>query len=146
MGVDPDSGHDILMPLASARVPVHLGDELADSADAVAGDLGRNALGDRHHLAADDEDSMVVALEELLDDDVAALGLSLSLPEAEAQLLLVQDADRDSAAVIAVERLGDERIAKPLRSAHRLLDVANDDSAWHRHAAFVEQLLGHVLV
>ena len=80
MGVDPDPGHDVLMALAAARVAVHLGDELADGADPVADHLGGDPLGDRDHLAGDDQDAMVVALEILLDDDVAALGLGLRLP------------------------------------------------------------------
>src|SRR3954452_13418734 len=101
------------MAVAAAGIAIHLLDQLADRADAVADHLRRDTLGDRDHAAVDDQDAVVVAGEEALDDDDAPLGLGLRRAEAEAELLLAGDADGDAAAVIAVERLGHQRVAKP---------------------------------
>jgi hypothetical protein len=144
--VDLDPGHHLFVADAATRILVHLLDQLLDRVHAVADDMGGDALGDRDQLAVDHQDAVVVALEELLDDDVAALGLAQRLVEAEAELLFRSDADRDAAAVIAVERLGDERVAQPARLPHRLLGRAHDDAARHRDAVVVEQLLGLILV
>ena len=55
-------------------------DELADGVLAVAVDAGRDALGDRRDLAADDQAAVVVAGDVGLDDDVAARGSRASAP------------------------------------------------------------------
>jgi hypothetical protein len=131
----------------SIRILVHLFDQLADGGDAVARHLRGDTLGDGHHLAVHDEDPVVVAGEELLDDHVAAvLRLALRLAEAEAELLLILDADGDAAAVIAVERLHHQRVAQPPRLAHRIVLAPHDDAARDGDSALVEQLLGEVLV
>jgi hypothetical protein len=100
------------MPAPAARVLVHLVDQLLDRVDAVADDMGGHALGNRDQLAVDHQDAVVIALEELLDDDVAALGLAQRFVEAEAELLLRLDADGDAAAVIASSGLGDQGLAQ----------------------------------
>jgi hypothetical protein len=86
-----------------------------------------HALGNRYDLALDHQNPMIIALEEFLDDDASAtLCLPLRFCETEAKLLLIGDTDRDPAAVIAVERLGDQRKAKPRASRTALSTSAHD--------------------
>ena len=75
--VDGDPGQDLLVADAAARVGVGLVDQLADRVHAVADDVRRHPLGDRHHAPADDEHPVVLADDVVLDDDPAAPRLLL---------------------------------------------------------------------
>ena len=143
-GIDPDAGHHSLMAVAAARVAIHGFDELRDRRDAVAGHAGRHAPGHGDHLAVDDEDAMIGALEKLLDDHAPAVAGGGR--ETEAQLVGGADAGGDAAAVIAVDRLGDERKTESFRHGFGLFGAAHHLAARHGDAAFAEQLLGCVLV
>src|SRR3954451_25226333 len=103
MIVHDDPRHHLFVPVAAPLVPVRSLDQPGDIGPAVADDMGRNALGDRDHLAPDDEDA-VVAPGELLFDNDAPIVLA-GLLEAPAHLLRRGEADADAAAVIAVEPL-----------------------------------------
>ena len=70
--VDLDLRQHLLVADAAARVGVGDLDELAHGVGAVADDVGRHALGDGLHPAADDEAAVVAAGHHRLDDDVAA--------------------------------------------------------------------------
>ena len=76
-GVDLDLGEHLLVADAAARVGVGDLDQLGHRVRAVADDVGRDALGDGLHPAADDEAAVVAAGDERLDDDVAAARLAL---------------------------------------------------------------------
>jgi hypothetical protein len=110
MRIDLDAGHDFLVTLSTARVPVNLIDELGDRMNAVADDMGGYTLGDRDQLAIDNQDAMIAPFEELLDDHPPAM--FTGKVEAKAELFLVRDPRGDSSPVIPVQRLGDEREAQ----------------------------------
>ena len=110
--VELDPGQDLLVADAAARVLVGDVDELADGVLAVADDARRDALGDRGDLAADDEAAVVVAGDVALDDEVAgaalgegARGTPCGRPPP------IAEVEVDAAAVVAVERLDDARVA-----------------------------------
>ena len=88
---------------AAARVGIGDLDELADGVRP-SRDVRGDALGDGLHLAADDE-AVVAAGHEGLDDDVAAARLALGGLEARADVLLALQVEADTAAVVAVEGL-----------------------------------------
>ena len=71
--VELDEAQDGGVAVAAARVAVDLGDELADGRPAVADDLGRLAPGRGHQPVADDQQAVVGAGDELLDEDAARL-------------------------------------------------------------------------
>ena len=118
----------------------------ADRVLAVAGDAGRDALGDRRELAADDEDAVVVAGDEALDDDVAAPGLARRDVEGGPDLVLGPQVEGDAPAVVAVERLEHARIADPLGGRDRLVLRLDHLGAGHRQARRIEQAVGELLV
>ncbi len=69
--VDPDPGQHSLVPDAAARIGVGDVDQLPNGVLAVAGHGGRDPLGDRCDLAADDQAAVVVAGHVGLHDHIA---------------------------------------------------------------------------
>nr|WP_235031540.1 hypothetical protein [Geminicoccus flavidas] len=144
MIVDLDPGHDVLVAIAPARVPVHRLDQQDDAAHPVTDHARRHAFGDGHHLAADHQDPVVVPLVVLLDDHAAIVPDGLL--EAATHLLGGHEPDRDAATVIAVQRLGHHRIADALRRTHSRIGAAHDRTFGNRQPGRVQQDLGEVLV
>ena len=121
-------------------------DQLADRAHAVAGDAGRDALGDGGERAADDQAAVVVAGDVALDDDVATAALAQGLRERGPDVRLVLEVEGDAPAVIAVERLDDTREAEALRRGDGVVLGLDHLAAGHRQAGRVEQPVGQLLV
>ena len=107
--VDLDLRQQVLVPDAAAGILVLLVDQLPERRPAVADDMRRAAAGGGDELAVDDQQSVILAPDVGLDDDllVALVGGVVAL----AQLGLVGDVGGDAAAVIADQRLGDDRVA-----------------------------------
>ena len=92
--------------------------------------LGRHPLGDGDDLVVDDEDAVVVAGDEGLDDDARRERLSAQRAgEGGADGLLGAEVELDAAAVVAVERLDDARVAEPLRGGDRRRPRSSTTSA-----------------
>ena len=101
---------------------------------AVADDVGRHPLGDRLHLAADDEAAVVAAGDEGLDDDVAAARLALGDVEGLLDLLVAREVEAHAATVVAVERLDDDREADPAGRLDGAAQPCAPTPAWARAA------------
>ena len=69
--VEFQAREDLLVPDPAARILVDQLDEFGDGAHPVPHDMTRRAAGRGDEFAGDDEQSVVVALEEGLDDDRA---------------------------------------------------------------------------
>ncbi len=67
--VEPDGGQRFLVSFAAPRILIRNRHELAHGTRAVAGDHRRLAPARRDHAAADDENTVVIAHQHLLDDD-----------------------------------------------------------------------------
>src|SRR4051812_18331323 len=109
--VDLDAGQYRGMALSPSWVAVRLLDELGDRTPAIADHMGRNPLGERHHLSADHQDPVVRADEMLLDYNATAVFSRLF--EAPADLVFCCQTDVDAASMIAIEWFGDHGVAQP---------------------------------
>ncbi len=107
--IDPDLAQHVGVVFAAARVGVGDVDQLADRARAVADHLGRLPPGRRHHLAAHDQQAVVVARSVPFDQDGTAL-LQGRLVGGH-DLLARRQVRRHAAALVAVLRLDDHRPA-----------------------------------
>ena len=99
----------LLVADAAARILVDDLDELRDGVLAVADDMARRAPGRGDQFAIDDQQAMIVALEESLDDDRARM-LARDR-EALRDFFVGGEADRDAAAMVAVVGFGHDREA-----------------------------------
>ena len=126
---DADPRQDLLVADAAPRIRVLDIDQLAHRVLAVADDARRHALGHGGELAADDQDAVVVAGDERLDDDIAVAALVVRGREGTAHVVLVAQIERHAAAVVAVERLDHARIADLRRGLDRAGLGANDARA-----------------
>jgi hypothetical protein len=143
MIVDLDAGHDVLVPVPPAGIAVHQFDQLRDGAPAVAHDMGRHALGHRHHLPVDYQEAVVVTGVELLHDHAAAVRRGQF--EAAPDLVLRLEIDADAPPVVAVQRLDHHREAHARGLGHRLVGGADHHAPRHGQARFRQQQLGQVL-
>ena len=145
--VDGDAGEDLLVADAAAGILVGDLDQLGDGVRAVADDVSRHPLGDGDDLIVDDQDAIVLAGDEGLDDDVAAAALAArAIGIGLAHLRFVGEIDHHAAAMIAVERLQHDRVAEAAGGVDRLVDGADDGGARHGDADLVQQAVGQLLV
>ena len=92
--VEHEPGQHLLVADAAPRIAVHLLDQLLDRVRAVAHHVARHALRHGDELAVDHQHPVVVAGDEALDDDAAAvLPRDLERP---AHLVRGGDVDRDA--------------------------------------------------
>ena len=131
---------------AAAGVLVGDVDELADGVLAVAGDAGRDALGDRGDLAADHQAAIVVAGDVGLDDEVAGAALGAGERVRPRIAVLRAEVELDAAAVVAVERLDDAGVAEAVRRRGGLVLGLDDRAPRHRQAGRVEESVREALV
>ena len=71
--VEGEPGEHLLVADAAPRILVHFLHQLLDGVHAVAHHVARHPLGDRDQLAVDHQHPVVVAGDEALDDDAAAV-------------------------------------------------------------------------
>src|SRR5438132_596586 len=140
-----DPGQHLLVAEPAARMPVDDLDQLPDGVLAVAHDLGRDALRYRHHVAAHDQDAVIVSPDEALDHDHAAASLLDRPLEALADRGLVRKLQADTAPVIAVQRLGHDRETDPVSGGHGVVLGAHRLAAGDRQAGRGEQRGGQLL-
>ena len=142
--IEIEAREHLLMADAAARILVHDLDEIGDGVHAVARDVAGRAPGRRDELAVDDQQAMIVALEEGLDDHRARVFPSRR--EALHDLRVARQADRNAAAVITVVGLGNHRVADAARGAHRLRVALHQFLPRHRQAERGEDLVRFLLV
>ena len=131
----------------AARIRVGDIDQLLDRVRAVADDMRRNALGDRHDLPVDDQNPVVPAGDVALDHDRCPSRLSpLATWKELAHLAHRLQIDADAAAMVAVQRLDHDRIADPVRRADGVIHIADDLAARNGDSDLVEELVGQLLV
>ena len=143
-GVDADPGENGLMPDTAAWIVVNRLDQIRDAVPAIAGHMRGDALGDRDHGCADDENAVIGSDELLLDDDTRCDGLR-SL-EGVAKSSIVGDARGDTAALIAVERFYNDRPAELRGSAFRLRHRPHEFAARYGDTDAREHLFRRLLV
>ena len=129
---------------AATRVLVHDLDKLGNGLDAVADHMTGRALGRGDQFAIDDEQAMVVAGYEGLDDHRTRVLVRRC--ESAAHRFLTGNSDGDAAAVVAVVRLGDDEPAEPARGAHGFGRRLHEFLARHRQPERAEDLVGFFLV
>ena len=134
------------MPDAAARIGVGDLDQLGDGVRAVADDVRRHPLGDGDHLVVDDQDAVVLAGDERLDHDLAGAALAVRGREGLVHGGFIGKIDHDAAAVVAVERLEDHRVADAPRRLGGFVGGADDVGARHGDADLVQQAVGQLLV
>ena len=144
--VDPDPREHLLVADAAPRIGVRDLDELTNGVLRVGDDRGRDALGDRRDLAADDEAAVVVAGDVRLDDDVALAALSQGARIGRPNRFGRAQVEVDAAPVVAVERLDHARVADAARGGHRRLLVLDHLGPRDRQAGRVEQPVREALV
>jgi hypothetical protein len=106
--------------------------------------VSRHPARHGHQLAGDHHHPVVVAGNEALDDDAAAV-LAGHL-EGPADLLLGRDVDGDSPPVVGVERLHHHRIADPLRRRDRVVLPLHQPLTRHRQPQVGQDPIGLLLV
>ena len=104
----------------------------------------RLALGGGDHLAADHQQAVLHAVDELLDDDIRALGLGQR--EGGLDIGLARELQRHAARVVAVRGLDGDGATDVLGHFPGFLGIGHHAALGHRHAAGREQALGEVLV
>ena len=134
------------MPDAPPGVGVGDVDQLGHGVLAVADDVGRHPLGDGLHPATHDEAAVVAAGDEGLHHHAAPAGLALGDVEGGADGVGAAEVQAHAAAVVAVQRLDDDRVADPVGRRDRGLHRAHRLAARHRQPRRREQLGGEVLV
>ena len=144
--VDPDPREHLLVADAAPRVGIRDLDELANGVLRVGDDRGRDALGDRRDLAADDEAAVVVAGDVRLDHDVALAALSQGARIGRPNRFGRAQVEMDAASVVAVERLDHARVADAARGGHRRLLVLDHLGLRDRQAGRVQQPVREALV
>ena len=106
--------------------------------------MARRAARRCDELAVDDQQAVIVALEEALDDHrprvLAGDGV------AAAHVLVAGEADGDAAAMVAVVGLGDDRVADPPSGAQCLRLALHQFLARHRQSQCGQDLVGLFLV
>jgi len=108
--------------------------------------VGGHPFGDRRHLAADDEASVVAPDQERLDDADASTGLTFGDHPGGAYGLGIREIQTDPPAMVAVQWLDHARIADPVGRGHGGVDAAHRLAAGDRQAGRGQQLGGQVLV
>ena len=142
--VELEPGQHVLVAGAAAGVAVHLLDELGDRRAAVADDVAGHPAGGGDELAVDDQQPVVVALDHALDDDARAF-VDGDL-EGVGDLGVGRQVHRDAAAVVAVDRLDDHRVADVVRRVDRVLGVADVQLLRHRQPEVGEEPGAELLV
>ena len=143
-GVELDLAQHRGVVLAAAGIGVDQFDQLGHGVDAVAEDLGRLAAGGGHHPIAHDQQPIVVAGGELLDQHRLAF-----LPRrfvGRDDLLAGGEIGGHAAALVAVLRLDDHRHADLAGGGPGVVGVLDRPAVGRRHAHGAEQHAGHFLV
>jgi hypothetical protein len=106
--------------------------------------VARDALGAGDQLAVDDQEAVIKALEEGLDEDGA--GVLGGLLKGGGDGLGGGEVDGDAAAMVGVEGLDDDGVAERLGGEDGLGGGADHLLARHGEAEVAEDPVGHVLV
>jgi hypothetical protein len=142
--VELDAGEDLLVADAAARVALTSSTSWAmvRSPSPTTWPGTRLAHGDQ--LAVDDQEAVVEALEEGLDDD--GVGVLWAFSKAARDGLGGGEVDGDAAAVVGVEGLDDDGVAEALGGDGRPRGVADHLLARHGEAEVAEDPVGLLLV
>jgi hypothetical protein len=128
--IEGQTGQHLLMPDASAGVPVDLVHQLFDGVYPVAHDVSGHPECHGHQLAIDHQHPVVIAGDEALDDDASAV-LAGDI-EGVSYLFGCREMNRDAAAVIGIERLHHDRVADPFGGGHGVVRGLNQALLRHR--------------
>ena len=142
--VEFQPGQHLLVAHAAPRVLVHQLHQLLDGVNPVSHHVPRHPLGHRHQLAVDHQHPVVLARDEALDDDAAAV-----LPgdvERGAHLLRGGEVHRDASTVIRVVRLHHHRVPDLLRRGHGVVGVLHQALARHRQSQVGQDPVGLFLI
>ena len=142
--IEFEPGQHLFVADAAARILVHDIDQLANAVLAVADDMARRAARGGDEFAVDDEQTMVVAFQIRFDDDRTRD--FFRFVETGDHFRFVRQADRDTAAMVAVVGLGDDRIADAARGANGAGFALHQFLARHGQAERTEDLVGLFLV
>ena len=130
--VELDAGQHLLMPDAASRVLVGNLDQLTHRVLPIPDHVGRDPFRHRHHVTVDDEHAVIVALDEALDDHDPAAGLPDGPFKAAAHVLLVAQVEPDAAPMVAIERLGHDRVSDAERRSDRFVVGPDEVASRHR--------------
>ena len=119
-------------------------DELGDRVPAVADDLGRVAAGGGDDAAADDQDAVIGAGGEPLDDDLGPVRTHAGVGRLD--LLAGAQVRGDPAPLAAELRLDDDRAADLLGGRPGVLGVLDRPPLGDRYADLLQQAAGELLV
>ena len=144
--VDADAGEDLFVADAAAGVGVGGIDELGDGASAISEDVGRDTFGNGNDFVVDDEDAVVLARDEGLDDDAAVAAFLLGDGKRLEDGLVIREVDHHAAAVVAIEGLGDDGIAEAAGLPDGVLGAADNDRPRHGDANFLQHAVGEFFV
>ncbi len=144
--VDLDAGQHLLVADATAWILVGLLHQLGDRALAVAGDVGRDPLRDRHHVPADHQHAIVVAGDVGLHHHLTAARFGHGPLEPAAYGALGAQIQPHPAAVVAVQRLGHHGEPDPLGGHDGIVLGAHHLAARDRQPGRGQQAVRHLLV
>ena len=133
---------------AAVGIAVGVLDEGPDRARAVADDDVVLSARRGHHRLPHHEQPVGDAARELLHDHAAGAAVVLVDGDLEGvgHVVAVADPEGDAAAMVAVARLDDHRVAEVARRGAGLLDRLRHAAARHRHPHLLEEHAGHLLV
>ncbi len=144
--VDRDAREHLFVADAATRIGIRELHQLTDRLLAVADDVSRHPLGDGHDAFVDDEDAIVPAGDEPLDQHQAIPAFAGGGREAVPHGVFRGKVQADTPAVIAVERFEHDRVADPPGGGDRLVDGTGHLPSWRRHADVLEEPVRQVFV
>ncbi len=142
--IELESREHFLVSHPAARIGVHDFDQLRDAVLAVAHHVPGRAPRRGHQLTVHHQKAMIVALQKGLDDHRARMLARHGV--AVRHFLITGQADGNTAPVVAVVGLGDDRKADALRGAHRLRFVLHQLLLRYRQPESCKDLVGLLLV
>ena len=130
--VELDAGQHLFMTNAASRVLVGDLDQLTHRVLTIPDHVGRDPFRHRHHVTVDDEHAVIVALDEALDDHDPAAGLPESALKTSPHVLLGTQLEAHATPMVAIERLGDDRVPDAERGGDRLVVGPDEVASRHR--------------
>ncbi len=144
--VDRDARQHLLVAYPATRIGVGDLDELGDGVPPVADDMRWHPLDDGYDLVGDDQDAVVLAGDEGLDDNLPPTALSVRERESLAHRGLIGQIDHYAPAIGRIEGLDNDGIADGLGYRGRLVGGVDHGVAWNRESRLPQQARGQMLV